>query len=121
MPDLNHPAPDNKMRVRRSADFAATILAGIEREVANGQDIPAACRDAGVSVPTYYRWRGRARGTGLHPDKTHQAILNAAKKVFLNEGYGASLDAVAKAARVARQTVYNKFGSKERLFSDVVH
>jgi len=53
-------------------------------------------------------------------DETREAILQAAKFVFLRDGYGASLERVAAAAGVARQTVYNQFGSKERLFSAVV-
>ncbi|GCD96811.1 TetR/AcrR family transcriptional regulator [Embleya hyalina] len=45
------------------------------------------------------------------------AILRAAFAVFLREGYaGASVDAVAAAAGVGKQTVYAHFGDKERLF-----
>ncbi|MFF8814519.1 TetR/AcrR family transcriptional regulator [Streptomyces pactum] len=38
-------------------------------------------------------------------------------EVFLREGYQrASVDTIADAARVSKQTVYNHFGDKERLF-----
>jgi len=41
-------------------------------------------------------------------------ILAAARELFLAEGYGGvNLDRVAAAAGVSRQTVYNRFGSKE--------
>ncbi|HEX5339539.1 MAG TPA: TetR/AcrR family transcriptional regulator [Gammaproteobacteria bacterium] len=50
-----------------------------------------------------------------------EAILDAAKKVFLEVGFGAaSMDAIAAAAQVSKQTVYNHFGSKEELFGAMV-
>ncbi|MBU6421995.1 MAG: TetR/AcrR family transcriptional regulator [Gammaproteobacteria bacterium] len=49
------------------------------------------------------------------------AILEAAKKVFLEVGFGAaSMDAIATEAKVSKQTVYNHFGSKEELFAAMV-
>ena len=50
----------------------------------------------------------------------HDAILDAAKHVFLREGYSASMDLVAAEAGVSKQTVYNHFGSKEGLFRAIV-
>ncbi|HEY3867754.1 MAG TPA: TetR/AcrR family transcriptional regulator [Actinocrinis sp.] len=45
-----------------------------------------------------------------------QAILDAAAEVFLREGYTrTSVDAIAAAAGVSKQTIYNHFGDKERL------
>lgn len=50
-----------------------------------------------------------------------EAILEAAKKVFLEVGFGAaSMDAIANEAQVSKQTVYNHFGSKEELFAAMV-
>jgi TetR/AcrR family transcriptional regulator, mexJK operon transcriptional repressor len=47
----------------------------------------------------------------------HAAILDAATEVFLREGYArASVDAIAEAAGVGKQTVYGHFGDKQRLF-----
>jgi TetR/AcrR family transcriptional repressor of mexJK operon len=49
------------------------------------------------------------------------AILDAATEVFLREGYTrASVDAIAEAAGVGKQTVYGHFGDKQRLFLAVV-
>ena len=50
----------------------------------------------------------------------HDAILEAAKRVFLRAGYTASMDQVAAEAGVSKQTVYNHFGSKEGLFRAIV-
>ncbi|WP_207455100.1 TetR/AcrR family transcriptional regulator [Azospirillum sp. SYSU D00513] len=48
-------------------------------------------------------------------------ILEAAGKLFLENGYGAvSMDAVAKTANVSKATLYAHFGSKEELFRTMV-
>lgn len=49
--------------------------------------------------------------------RKRRAILDAAGTVFLREGFTrASIDAIAAEAKVSKQTVYNHFGDKERLF-----
>ena len=55
----------------------------------------------------------------LAPPK-QDVIREAAKRVFLREGYGASMDLVAAEAGVSKQTVYHHFGSKEGLFRAIV-
>jgi TetR/AcrR family transcriptional regulator, mexJK operon transcriptional repressor len=50
----------------------------------------------------------------------HDAILDAARRVFLREGYSASMDLVAAESGVSKQTVYNHFGSKEGLLRAIV-
>jgi TetR/AcrR family transcriptional regulator, mexJK operon transcriptional repressor len=53
---------------------------------------------------------------GGRPDK-QAAILEAATRVFLREGYeGASVDTIAAEAGVSKRTVYNHFGDKRELF-----
>jgi TetR/AcrR family transcriptional repressor of mexJK operon len=48
-------------------------------------------------------------------------VLNAAKTVFLRDGYGAtSMDAVAREAGVSKATLYAHFTSKDNLFAAVV-
>jgi AcrR family transcriptional regulator len=103
---------------RRARDVAAERVASVERQIAAGLDVRSACRRAAVSVPSYYRWR--ARGGVGQAERIREMILSAAKTVFLRDGYGASLESIAEAAEVARQTVYNQFGSKEQLFAEVV-
>src|SRR3954464_12990630 len=49
------------------------------------------------------------------------AIMRAATRIFIAAGYErASLDTVAAEAGVSKQTIYNHFGDKERLFVAVV-
>ena len=49
------------------------------------------------------------------------AIREAAAKLFLEKGYQAtSMDEIAAAARISKQTIYTHFASKEELFSDLV-
>ncbi len=47
-------------------------------------------------------------------------IVQAAREVFVEEGYRASIDTVAARAGVARQTLYNHFESKADLFAEVI-
>jgi TetR/AcrR family transcriptional repressor of mexJK operon len=48
-------------------------------------------------------------------------VLDAARGVFLEVGYGAaSMDAIAAEAGVSKQTLYNHFGSKKELFAAIV-
>ncbi|MBL1095771.1 TetR/AcrR family transcriptional regulator [Streptomyces coffeae] len=62
------------------------------------------------------RRTGAGRPMGPQPAK-RQAILEAAVAVFLREGYTrAGVDVIADEAGVSKQTVYNHFGDKERLF-----
>ncbi|MDM8350497.1 TetR/AcrR family transcriptional regulator [Pseudomonas sp. sp1636] len=50
-----------------------------------------------------------------------QAILDAAKSLFLSQGYdGSSMDAIAAEAGVSKLTVYSHFTDKETLFSAAV-
>ena len=49
------------------------------------------------------------------------AIARAATELFLAQGYPAtSTEQVASVAGVSKQTVYNQFGDKERLFREIV-
>jgi len=52
-------------------------------------------------------------------DPTRANILQAAKEAFYAQGYRVSMTDIAKRARVAKQTLYNHFDSKESLFAAV--
>jgi TetR/AcrR family transcriptional repressor of mexJK operon len=69
--------------------------------------------------------RRRDNGRGLvesgRSARKRQAIIDAARTVFLSKGYGgASMDEVAALAAVSKQTVYKHFADKKRLFTSVI-
>jgi len=51
------------------AEQIVTLLRQIEVEVANGKSTPQACRDAGITDQTYYRWRKEYGGLKLEQAK----------------------------------------------------
>ena len=51
----------------------------------------------------------------------HKLILKAASELFLNDGFvNTSMDKVAKASGVSKQTVYSHFENKDTLFQSVI-
>ena len=64
------------------------------------------------------RFRRTNRGPSL---RKRQAILDAARTLFLQRGYaGTSMDDVAAHAHVSKQTVYAHFVDKRRLFTALI-
>jgi AcrR family transcriptional regulator len=54
-------------------------------------------------------------------ERKRQAILDAAREAFLSKGYGrTSMDEIAAAAAVSKQTVYKNFADKESLFTEII-
>lgn len=58
--------------------------------------------------------------TGPRAERKRQAIVRAARTLFLREGFDASVDLIAAEAGVSKVTVYNHFGSKQALFVEVI-
>jgi len=54
------------------------------------------------------------------PSENRERVLRAAADAFLQRGYRASVDDIARRAGVAKQTVYHHFPSKDRLFEAAV-
>ncbi|MFE0170832.1 TetR/AcrR family transcriptional regulator [Streptomyces sp. NPDC059002] len=63
---------------------------------------------------------GRAQPTGARAERKREAIVEAARTLFLRDGFGIGMDAIAAEAGVSKVTVYNHFGSKEALFTAVI-
>ena len=73
------------------------------------------------TVPPTSRRPYRSPTRQAQADATKHAILKAARSVFSESGYaGATIEAVALAARVSVPTVYAVFGSKPGLLSALV-
>jgi TetR/AcrR family transcriptional repressor of mexJK operon len=64
----------------------------------------------------------RPKGPGRPRDRQKdEAILKAAQRLFLERGFeGASVDAIAEAAGVAKATVYARFADKEALLKESI-
>src|ERR1700751_780201 len=63
----------------------------------------------------------QALGEQTRTARKRRAILDAATTLFLRDGYLAtSMDQIAAAASVSKQTVYKQFADKQTLFRDIV-
>ena len=63
----------------------------------------------------------QARAGQTRTARKRRAILDAATTLFLREGYQAtSMDQIAAAASVSKQTVYKQFSGKQSLFREIV-
>lgn len=60
--------------------------------------------------------RQKGRPSVEEAGRIDRAILEAARKVLLEQGDAASLNAVAREAGLSRKTVYARYGSREELF-----
>ncbi|MFD0683889.1 TetR/AcrR family transcriptional regulator [Actinomadura fibrosa] len=58
--------------------------------------------------------------TGERAARKRAAIVRAARRRFLEQGFSAGMDHIAAEAGVSKVTVYNHFASKEELFNEVV-
>ncbi|MCG5212923.1 TetR/AcrR family transcriptional regulator [Streptosporangium sp. KLBMP 9127] len=58
--------------------------------------------------------------SGKRAERNRQAIVTAAREMFIREGFDTGMDVIAAAAGVSKVTVYNHFGSKEELFTEVI-
>lgn len=59
--------------------------------------------------------------TSEAPSACRERVIEAACKAFMTDGFrGASVDRIAAAAGVAKQTLYNHFPSKDELFAETM-
>ncbi len=59
---------------RFKAEQIVTLLRQIEVELANGKTTPQACKEAEITVQTYYRWRKEYGGLKLNQAKRLKAL-----------------------------------------------
>jgi TetR/AcrR family transcriptional repressor of mexJK operon len=60
------------------------------------------------------------RPSGQRAERKRRAIVAAARGIFVKHGYDAGVDLISDAAGVSKVTIYNHFGSKEQLFTEVI-
>ncbi len=72
--------------------------------------------------PSYGSRPGQTAGAaGDWRAARRQHILDAARTIFLRDGYrGTTMERVAEEAGVSKQTLYNNFGDKEELFEGLL-
>jgi len=77
---------------------------------------------AAPSSPEGRPRKPRSRGAGIRqPERTRQAILDAATAEFSTRGLGgARIDAIAKRAGTNKRMIYHYFGNKEAMFLAVL-
>src|SRR5688572_24334037 len=57
----------------------------------------------------------------LKPNAKEQEVLDVATEYFLRHGYrGASINAMARSARISKESIYRYFSSKQQLFEAVI-
>jgi putative transposase len=59
---------------RYKAEQIVTLLRQVEVEIANGKTTPQACKEAAITVQTYYRWRKEYGGLKLDQAKRMKAL-----------------------------------------------
>src|SRR2546423_11239144 len=73
-----------------------------------------------ADAPVAPRIRGE-RQADPRTVRSRAAIIEAATTLFLRSGYqGTSVEDIAALAAVSKRSVYNNFGDKERLFTEIV-
>jgi AcrR family transcriptional regulator len=66
--------------------------------------------------------RRAGRPSASEVDALNRAIVAAALHEFLDRGFsGASIERIAKGAKVARMAIYRRYGDKKTLFETVLH
>lgn len=69
---------------------------------------------------------GKTKFSGPRPDdprvvRTRAAVVDAARALFLRQGYaGTSVEQIAAAAGLTKRTVYNNYADKHALFTQIV-
>ncbi len=65
--------------------------------------------------------RAATPSRGRRPDpRKRESIIEAAADLFVAHGYAITMDAIAAAAGVSKQTIYNLFSNKDDLFTAVI-
>jgi putative transposase len=66
----NHSVKELDMPIKRyKPEQIVTLLRQIEVEIANGKTTPQACKEAEITVQTFYRWRKEFGGLKLDQAK----------------------------------------------------
>lgn len=100
----------------KRSDQIRQALSKVGERVSNGMSVPDACREVGITKPTYYRWRRNALPAPPSPtSETAQHVLNVAESLCAEHGLEVSLREIARAADVSNATLSYHFKSRNDL------
>ena len=108
---------------RFSAEQIVTVLRQIEVSMAQGKSAPEACRDAGISQQSFYRWRKEYGGLeidqakrmkDLEREKSTEAVtrrfsINAASRFAQRRSFRKAAEAAAKLTAACREMPMSGF------------
>lgn len=129
--------------VRITTDDARVFVVSRNGKNPDDAEVLAEVSDLGVRQARREAKRVLADGAGLAPkrriaqprpapigprrtereqalDRTRERIVDAARRVFLDQGFAANMSAIAAAAEVSRPTLYAYFPDKETIFDEVL-
>lgn len=69
---------------------------------------------------TKYNAMSRTQLSSFPASKVRERIIEASAALFRKSGFDVSMDTIAAAAEVSKQSLYNHFGSKEELFKSII-
>jgi putative transposase len=92
---------------RYKAEQIVTLLRQIEVGIANGKPTPQACKEAEITIPTYYRWRKEYGGLKLNQAKRMKEL----ERENTNIGCMGSLLGVSESASAEFSFFYTKRSS----------
>ena len=66
---------------RYKPEQIVTLLRQIEVEIANGKTTPQACKEAEITIQTYYRWRKEYGGSEAGSSETDEGTGTGERKL----------------------------------------
>ncbi len=118
--------------VEKGIPIALDMLSALEEEFAAARaeltgrgrppgDGPDRRQPAGPATGSNSEARTRTRGSSAVGERTRRQILDAAMTEFAARGYsGARVDAIAANTSTTKPMIYYHFGSKEKLYAEVM-
>ena len=91
---------------RYKPEQIVTVLRQIEVAVANGKSTPQACKEAGITVQTYYRWRKEYGGLKVEQAKRMKELAKE------NTRLNATLTVISLATESSSRPCSNPAGYK---------
>ena len=104
----------------KQSDRIRQALSKVGERVSSGMSVPEACREVGITKPTYYRWRRNALAAPASlTSETARHVLNVAESLCAEHGLEVSLREIARVAEVSNATLSYHFKSRNDLLYQI--